>query len=63
MWHDGALKANNINVFFSANLFPILKVTFTINIDLESDENVAEKLGLEANKQTRIYREFSWQQH
>jgi len=46
MWNDGALKANNINVFFSENLFQILKVTFTINIDLESDENVAEKLGL-----------------
>jgi len=39
-------------------LFQILRVTFTININLVSDEKVCRKQGLEANIQTRVYREF-----
>jgi len=39
-------------------LFHILRVNFTININLVSDEKVCRKQGLEANKQTRVYREF-----
>jgi len=43
---------------FSADLFHILRVKFTININLVSDEKVCRKHGLEANIQTRVYREF-----
>ena len=39
-------------------MFQILRVTFTININLVSDEKVCRKQGLEANIQTRVYREF-----
>jgi len=39
-------------------LFHILRVTFTININLVSHEKICRKQGLEANKQTRVYKEF-----
>jgi len=39
-------------------LFQILRVTFTININLVSDEKMCRKQALEANIQTRVYREF-----
>jgi len=35
-----------------------MRVTFAINIDLISDDDVCRKQGLEANIQTRVYREF-----
>jgi len=36
-WDDGALAANNRNVFLGADLFQILSYTYTININLVSN--------------------------
>jgi len=37
-----------------------LRDAFTVNINLVSDEYVCRKQGLEANIQTKVYREFLW---